>query len=215
MGDKIFTMKKVYGIIYCIKNLANNKLYVGKTIQKLSQRLSQHRCRKQTPVELAIQKYGWQNFKVEILQECSSAEELNEREKFWIINLNCKSPNGYNLTDGGEGSGGFRRSAKTRLKMSLSAKKRYQNPDEHTKTSNSQKGKIISLESRLKMSIAKKGKPGPRSKKVICVETGMVFNSITEAAHNLNISRQSVRDVCHGKHKTAGGYHWKFFSEHR
>ena len=41
---------------------------------------------------------------------------LNEREIFWIAKLNTKVPNGYNLTDGGEGL--VNPSDETRAKMS-------------------------------------------------------------------------------------------------
>ncbi len=43
--------------------------------------------------------------KKEILEYCESEDQLNEREKFWIKELNSRSPNGYNLTVGGDGSG--------------------------------------------------------------------------------------------------------------
>lgn len=44
-----------------------------------------------------------ENFTVEIIERCLSQAELNERERFWIKVLKSKSPNGYNLTDGGAG----------------------------------------------------------------------------------------------------------------
>ena len=54
-------------------------------------------------VDRAIKKYGLENFKAEVIEECKTTDELLEREKYWIAKLNSKYPNGYNLTDGGDG----------------------------------------------------------------------------------------------------------------
>ncbi len=45
-----------------------------------------------------------ENFTIEVIEECETQEDLNEREKFWIKVLNSKQPNGYNILDGGGGS---------------------------------------------------------------------------------------------------------------
>lgn len=49
------------------------------------------------------------------------------------------------------------------------------------------------------------------SKKVICIETSKIYNSIKEA--NKENSTTKVGEVCNGHRKTAGGYHWKFKEE--
>lgn len=49
------------------------------------------------------------------------------------------------------------------------------------------------------------------SKKVICVETSEIYNSIKEANRKNNTTK--VGEVCNGNRKTAGGYHWKFYKE--
>lgn len=48
------------------------------------------------------------------------------------------------------------------------------------------------------------------SKKVLCVETGEVFESIMEAQRQTGISNQHISRVCLGKRNTTGGYHWQF-----
>jgi len=50
------------------------------------------------------------------------------------------------------------------------------------------------------------------SKKVLCVETGVVYDSTMDVQRQTGISNQHISDVCLGKphHKTAGGYHWKY-----
>lgn len=108
------------GIIYKITCLVNGKIYVGQTRQKLSKRISKHKYfskRGRPGVDAAIAKYGWENFTVEVLEVCP-VKMLNEREIFWIRELNSKAPNGYNLTDGGDGCTGFKHTAESRAKIS-------------------------------------------------------------------------------------------------
>lgn len=90
-------------IVYKIENLINGKIYVGQTKKSLEKRIEQHKHNKKSCIGKAIQEYGFENFHSEVIENCDSAEKLNEREKFWIKELNCKFPNGYNKSDGGEG----------------------------------------------------------------------------------------------------------------
>lgn len=84
-------------LIYKIVNLLNGKIYVGQTTRGFEQRISEHRHNTTSCIGQAIQKYGWENFKAEIIEYCSSIQELCEREKFWIEKLNSTFPNGYNV----------------------------------------------------------------------------------------------------------------------
>ena len=47
------------------------------------------------------------------------------------------------------------------------------------------------------------------SKRVICVETGEVFQSMRDAAQAKGINAHSISHVINGRNKTAGGYQWK------
>ena len=47
-------------------------------------------------------------------------------------------------------------------------------------------------------------------KKVYCVELDKVFESGAAAARELGLDRSNVCNVCNGKRKTTGGYHFKF-----
>lgn len=95
------------GYIYYISNTVNNKLYVGKTISTLKERLGEHRreSRKQRtenrPLYRAMRKYGEDKFSIHLLEKVPF-ELLSEREMYWIDKLDTYA-NGYNATRGGEG----------------------------------------------------------------------------------------------------------------
>lgn len=50
-----------------------------------------------------------------------------------------------------------------------------------------------------------------RCKKIICVETGEIYNSISEAQKIKKCS--NISQVCRGIRKIAGGYHWRYYEE--
>ena len=86
-------------VIYKIINLINNKIYIGKTINDKSSYFGSGLL-----INRSIQKYGLENFKKEIIDETSSIEELNEKEKYWIQYFDSTNLNiGYNIGKGGDG----------------------------------------------------------------------------------------------------------------
>lgn len=89
--------------IYKITNLINGKCYIGQTTQKsVKRRWNDHKRNvNQTPIQLAIQKNGQENFSFEVIDNALSIEELNKKEQYWIEHYDCISPKGYNLTSGG------------------------------------------------------------------------------------------------------------------
>ena len=91
-------------------------MYVGQTTN-LKKRITAHKCGDQY-VDRAIKKYGWKNFRCGVIKNCASKAEMDTWEKFFIILLNTKAPNGYNLTDGGEGIVGLERTPEHNAKIS-------------------------------------------------------------------------------------------------
>lgn len=49
------------------------------------------------------------------------------------------------------------------------------------------------------------------SKKVICLETNIIYDSITLAFQETKINLSCISDCCNGRQKTAGGYHWMHY----
>ena len=72
------------------------------------------------------------------------------------------------------------------------------------------RGKNHSLETRKKMQNAHAGKHYG-GKKVVCEENGIIFDSAQIASLSLGLNRCAVAEVCRGKSKTAGGYHWRYY----
>lgn len=112
-----------YGVVYLIWNLVNDKKYVGQTTKSLKIRISRHIYDKNSLIGKAIRKYGTENFRWGIIEKCDNQEQLNEREIFWIAKLRCKTPIGYNRSDGDEGITGFTHSSKTCSKISATQRK--------------------------------------------------------------------------------------------
>ena len=114
-------------IIYKVINLINNKIYIGKTTQKLNIRINQHKYdafknNKKSYFYKSIRKYGWDNFKWEIIDNALSERDLNDKEVHWISYYDSNNSDiGYNLTNGGDGSVGYKPSKET-------MRKKHENP---------------------------------------------------------------------------------------
>jgi group I intron endonuclease len=90
-------------VVYKTTNLTNGKIYVGKDEFNNPSYLGSGYV-----LRLALEKYGKENFKKEVLEECSNRHELCNREKHWINQLNALDPNiGYNIAEGGTGGNTF------------------------------------------------------------------------------------------------------------
>ena len=85
--------------IYKIINKQNGRWYIGKTNGQDPNYMGSGKLLKQ-----AYEKYGKENFEKIILEICSSIEELNQREQYWIAESGALSdPLSYNLAEGGSG----------------------------------------------------------------------------------------------------------------
>lgn len=103
----------MFGFIYIITNLVNNKVYIGQTIRTIEERWREH-CRSccsadelNMLIKKAIKKYGKENFTITELEKCK-VEDLNDKEIYYIKLYN-SFQNGYNMTPGGKsGVKGFK-----------------------------------------------------------------------------------------------------------
>ena len=102
--------------IYSITNNINQKKYIGKTSQtnpytrwkqhlqlaRSKNNLQENNSAHSMPIVRAISKYGEDNFKFRVLEECTE-ENVNEREEYYIRKYNTADGVGYNCTYGGDG----------------------------------------------------------------------------------------------------------------
>jgi group I intron endonuclease len=89
------------GYIYCITS-PSGKQYIGQTIRNVTKRFNEH-CKKSNScilLENAINKYGKENMKFEILLEINN-NLLNYYEQLFIDLLSTLEPLGYNIRKGG------------------------------------------------------------------------------------------------------------------
>lgn len=96
--------------IYRITNTKNGKVYIGQSVDVYT-RLQSH-CRSlsagyhcNSHLQRAWDKYGHDAFTADILEFCN-ADELYEREIYYIAQYNTFGGDGYNLTKGGDGTAG-------------------------------------------------------------------------------------------------------------
>lgn len=96
------------GFIYKITNKINNKAYIGKTEGNPFDRWRQHYYTATAKEDIgfaltkAIKKYGIENFIFEVLESNIPAQDIDNREKYYIQFYNTLNT-GYNLTIGGDG----------------------------------------------------------------------------------------------------------------
>ena len=177
----------------------SGKCYVGQTVN-LRKRLSRYKnasCEGQPYIYNAIKKYGFDNFKVEILYQTETEFThlgvlLDTLETAWINKYDCIN-NGYNLMQGG--AGGYRHSQKTKDKISEALKGReVWNTGLSTCTEENKKA----LRNKNSKAILQYTKDG---------EFIREWFSQADVKRALNIS---TSNCLRGLRKTAGGFCWKF-----
>lgn len=154
------------GTIYLVTNKLNGKQYVGQTI------VAGNRLGHGNLVRQAYKKHGYSNFTYEpICTEISVRPTLNFIERFWIGVIDTKTPNGYNIENGGSSKGkvseetkeklrkavtGFKHTEETKEKMREAVKNR--SPEIFAKISAANKGRVVTDEVRAKIAAGNRGK---------------------------------------------------------
>lgn len=169
----------------------------------------------QPAIARAIKKYGWDNFKHEILFENLTKEEAEHKERLLIALWETNNPKfGYNIRSGGSVC---KHSEESRRRMS-----------------DAQKGRVVSEETKEKMRKLHSGENNPmygttmsseqkqilylaNIKPVFCIELNESFESIRAAENKYGIAHSHISAACKGKQKSAGKHpetgeklHWKY-----
>ncbi len=210
--------------------LPNGKKYIGATGREVEKRWENGKAYKENDYFYQdIKKYGWNNIDKVIIKKGLSRKVAFRVEREMIARLNTTDKDfGYNKATGGQGCVlGIKRSEETRRKMSESRKgnKNHFYGKHHTKESRRKlseshkgqkcvwKGKKLSEEHKRKIKENHAhllGAQNVNSKKVMCIETGIIYDAINEASRETGICNESIGKVVRGQMQRAGGLHWKF-----
>ncbi len=116
--------------IYCIKNLVNNKVYIGSAVN-FNKRFYEHSWELNKNIhhniylQRSFNKYGESNFEFIILEYTEKIENLRGAEQKWMNDLNVLDVEyGYNICTKAENSSGYRHTEETIEKMREIAKNR-------------------------------------------------------------------------------------------
>lgn len=181
-----------------VHTFPNGKRYIGVTCQEPTRRWKNGEGYYQQPlVYNAIKKYGWHNIDHKILYTDLTQDEAFDLEVQLITEWKTNNKRyGYNLSQGGKGGIlGTHRSEETKQKLREAAKK--QTPP--------WLGKHLTDEHKQKIKDSK-------VKHVLCVETGVIYDSALEAAETVGLTRDAIGRCCRGISETSGGLHWKYVS---
>lgn len=248
-NPKFYPDKEIKGKIgiYQIRNLVNNKIYVGSATD-FCERKSQHfsllkRKKHNKKLQNSYNKHGKENFVFEIIEFVENKDKLLEREQYWIDKLNAVEE-GYNIQPiAGKppSNKGMKFSQKHRDNLSKNSGNKISVICLETKqifSSANKAGKYLNKDSShitgccknkyntaynlhwmyyneyLKASKAyidfKLSLENKKRIKVICLDTGEIFNSVTEAGNIKNICSNSITQCCKGIYKTAGKLRWSY-----
>ena len=191
----------------------NGKVYIGKTCQKPEHRWLSNGNGYKRCVEFyrAIQRYGWENIKHEILFERLTKEEAEQKEIELIAQYKSNQKEcGYNSTKGGDGTAGWRHSETTKQKMSLFRRGKKFSKEHCKKISVALKGQQNCLGRKLSNKTKEKIQKGqPHRKEINCYKNGILYKtykSILAAAKELKLQQSNIQKVLKGQRNHTGGY---------
>lgn len=194
MTDKSF---KVYMHIF-----PNSKRYIGLTCTATWSRWSGgHGYKVQPLMWNAIQKYGWKNIEHIVVKDSLTKEEAETLEIELIKKYKTTDRNyGYNISNGGFSNG--KHSDETRKKMSAG----------RIGAGNPQYGKPLAEDhkEKIRKTREERGYEPVNKRQILCVETGVIYESTAQATRETGISNSLIRRVCYGEKKSAGGFHWQY-----
>jgi len=185
------------GVIY-MYTFPSGKQYIGQTWDEERRKKDHQKTRSGCSCfYLAIKKYGYENFKYEVLyKDIQTQEEMDSLEQQEIRIHNTLSPNGYNLVSGGSNG---KRSEETRKTMS-DARMGMQFTDEHR--ANLRKAKeYVSPETRQKMREKKLGRKLPVEQRTKIAKSNTGKKMSLEAVHKSSEARKGGKRSLETKEK--------------
>lgn len=194
--------------VYAIRNIKNGKMYIGQSVN-IASRWAHHKSDLKAGrsgnkyLQREYDAYGADKFEYLILEECEESE-LFEKEKYYVEKYETTSrDSGYNIKNGGKYEGVYgsdngmfgRKHREGTLKIireKAIGRKGYW------------EGKHITEQMRRNLSEKRYESPTSRSRKILCVTTGEVFDMLILAKRKYGLSGNvSANEICN-KRKTYG-----------
>jgi len=205
----LITSMKIISGIYCIKNIVNNKMYIGSSVN-IAKRFRYHIWKLKNNkhhsflLQNAWNKYGQNSFVFEILQE-TEVDFLIIEEQKWLDEKKVYQPeNGYNIANiAGSPLNLF--TEETRKKISLANKGKITTEETKRKMSQSHSGKCLSNEHKKAVSNGKKGKKFSEEhrKNLSQAQTGLTRNFTQQHKQKLSESKKGLK-LSHEHRKNIG-----------
>lgn len=169
--------------LYKIENIINGNLYIGKTINPTQRKYKHFTNADNIHLRNSINKYGKKSFTFEIFESYESEDEAYQAELYWISYLREQGAVLYNISDGGKGgSSGIK-----------------QTPEQIEKRISGLRGRIVSEETRLKISESKRGisLTEETKQKISKTKTGKLLSE--ETKNKMSESRKGEKNHNFGK----------------
>ena len=210
---------------YCVykHTSPSGKVYIGQTSINPLDRWQNGKGYKKQAFYNAIKKYGWENIKHEILYDNLTKEEATKKEIEMISFYKSTNKNfGYNISPGGEDGYNELWNDETYRTAKIEERKRRWDDDDYRERHKKSMEKAMNNPS-YKNKQAKRTKERWENgefkdifcKKVLCLETGIVYESSKKAHELTGICRTDINKCCNKQMLTANGYHWVFYNNEK
>lgn len=225
--------------IYQIKNLTNNKIYIGSAVN-IQRRIYEHQLylkkglHHNQHLQRSVNKYGIDNFEASILLLAPKNQLLaEETNKIYELKSNLLHT-GYNMENCGATWLGRTHTPETKEKLRQARKKQVIPPEVYKKIAEKNRGRKLNLSPearkkisersknmdrsifkteshRNKMKVVNKQNAINRAQPFVCLETNEIFYSTTDAANKLGIpSYKAVWRVLKKQRNHTHGYHFEY-----
>lgn len=226
--------------IYKITNRINGHSYVGQSVdikRRFKEHRCYHSASYYNNVfARAMRKYGRDSFDYSVLEECE-VDQLDAREMYWISLLKPEynMTDGGHGNKGRKMSEESRKAMSIQKKKEWAKLPDAKKAEIITRLTGQPVGHLVSEETREKLRQANLGKKqsaetierrkqtiidkkrngyrqtnSGHKKKVCCVDTGVVFDSVREAAEMMGLKSSAISHVLHGRQENTHGYHFTF-----
>lgn len=198
----------MFGYVYKLSHAATGYYYIGCHVSSVVD----HQYRGSgAELKRLYKKYHRSEWELSVLEEVETFEQLNAAEIKWIGDLYKTDPLCVNRREGGARSAGHSEETKEKLRKIYNEKRSTRVCKFHNNFSQKGLGHLSDIHrGELNPMFGKTGSLNPSSKKVMCMETGIVYDSAHDATRATGIQYQNICKVCLGKRSHAGGYTWVY-----